>query len=541
MDSPERHVLQAFTLPLSDQVDPLKIAQCLKKLKVINNNQRMILIDLNKISRKKAWQYLLSFVDEHLLFQQLLKALLTCSYNELFMQILSQFQCLKSEISNTKSISSLKRTSGLEESRRFSQDLFTDMKIKTHDVSIGNPRKYLRERSEMYWLEFNSEEEGLQKMMKADKYAASLCAELDSHTMLLSPHFPTHGLFEKLKELIPYTSNTCITQVAHDCRLANVMAITGNVEKGDDFLQSAMLSSLGIGHCVELVNMLYVQVFNLMYVFEQNPTYFTLDKIIKITEYSLHCVSEERNDLIRVFWMRMFYLRVTFCLLGISNNCTIIPGFVVLHKYIKKAQTFIAEVDKMWSGIEARRKMFYYVAQARLYELEDTPDDIELAIEYVNMAIDMGVKGSFSETVSIQQYARDLHRRSGTSPESPSCDILTSNLQQELTIDSSIGLQQISLHKIAVEHCDVEHHDTELKLGVHKIPVENEEDTTLKCVPMDKTSDDWCGITDDECSTTGSELNIKNITETKNIESLGVEASKASIELDTTKIKICYP
>lgn len=473
MEKPGVHVLQAFKQCLCNQVDPLKIAQCLWKHNAINVSQKKVIIFLTQNNRKEAWEYLLPFIDGDYIFQQFLKSLLMCNYSELFLQMLTQYHCLKTETSNTRGLVCIQRAHSLNESRRFSQDLFIDMKIKTHNVSIGNPRKYLRGRSEFYCSEFKTENDGLQKMIKADRYAASLCAELDSHTMLLSPDFPTHGLFEKLQELIPFTSNTCVTQVAHDCRMANVLAITGNGDKGSDFLQRAMVSSTGIGHCVELINMLYIHVFNLIYVFEKNPTYLTLEKIINISEYSLHCLGEEKYDLIRIFWMRMFYLRVTFCLLGISNNCKIIPGFVVLPKYIKKAKMFIAEVDKMWEGIEARRKMFYYVAQARVCELED---DIEITMAYINMALDMGIKGNFSETISIQKYAQSLLEKSDKG------HYMDSNI-----LDLNVSYDTLeAFNKYAIEH-----EESTPQLAPKKIPMEHGEevDTCIKNFHTEDLSD----------------------------------------------------
>jgi hypothetical protein len=44
-----------------------------------------------------------------------------------------------------------------------------------------------------------------------------------------------------------------------------------------------------------------------------------------------------------------------FCFLGISNRGDIIPGIIVLPKYIRKANDLMIELDKLWDGFDLRR------------------------------------------------------------------------------------------------------------------------------------------------------------------------------------------
>ncbi|XP_076075717.1 uncharacterized protein LOC143046440, partial [Mytilus galloprovincialis] len=194
---------------------------------------------------------------------------------------------------------------------------------------------------------------------------------------------PSHGLFEELKQLIPHTSNTHVTQVAYDSRLAIAHAIADQDDNGDNFLRQAMSSSVFIGHCVELINMLYIFVFNLICVYEKNPTAQMLEKILKIAEYSLHCLQEEKD-----------------C---VYNSCCI-----VLPKHVQKASDLLTEVDKIWNGIETRRQMFYFVAQAKIEELENPPEEIDQALEYIDMATEIARKGNFGESKFINEYAESL-------------------------------------------------------------------------------------------------------------------------------------
>lgn len=422
----EVRVVRDFKDLLYEQVDPLKIIQHLRKHLALEDSEKKVLFSLSTIDRKKAWQRLLPLLEKKCIIQHFFRSLLDCSYTDLFLQMTVQLKCIQ----NTSAIgipTIVTKCESLLESRRFSQHLFIDMKIKTHNISIGNPREYLHKQSELYKLEFDSESDEYAKMIKADRLASSLCAEIDAHTMLYDHRFPTHGLFKKLKNLIPHTSNTSVTQVAYDARMAIAYAIARQGDKGDEHIRNAMGESLNIEPCVELVNMLYIHVFNLICIFENTPTSQTLEKIVRTAEHSMNCLSEEKCDFIRVFWARMFYLRMVFCLIGISNKCDVIPGYTVHPKHKQKAKNLLTEVDKIWNGIESRRKMFYYVAQARVAELENTTEDLEFAILHINEAVDIGVKGAFGELDSIKKYSCDLTDRLST----------LSNLEVAITTRSS--------------------------------------------------------------------------------------------------------
>ncbi|CAG2248708.1 unnamed protein product [Mytilus edulis] len=405
MENSELRFLQIFKKTLFEQVDPLKITKRLNKLKILNGSQRREIFDLKRCERHTLWKLLFCFLEKHCSLQQFLQVLLECSYIELFLQIAIQYKCYSNHV---RQPSAVHRTGSLSSNRRFSQELFIELKIKTHNLSIGNPRTHLHEKSEIYRTNYFSESEYLEKMTKADQYAASLCAEIDAHTMLYVQELPSHGLFKELKQLIPHTSNTHVTQVAYDSRLAIAHAIADQDDKSDDFLRQAMSSSVYIGYCVELINMLYIFVFNLICVYEKISTAQTLEKISKIAEYSLHCLQEEKECVIRSFWMRIFYLRMVYCLLGISNKGDIIPGCIVLPKHVQRASDLLTKVDKIWNGIETRRQMFYYVAQARIEELENPPEEIDLALEYINMATEIAREGNFGESKFINEYAESL-------------------------------------------------------------------------------------------------------------------------------------
>jgi hypothetical protein len=151
--------------------------------------------------------------------------------------------------------------------------------------------------------------------------------------------FPSHRLFDKLKSIIPHTSNTrknyytgdYITSVANAKKTKHYSKINSSFPEGNNLFFRFFLQAL---------NAVFGYVCN--------------------------------------FFKHTFTGMLMFCFLGISNRGDIIPGIIVLPKYIRKANDLMIELDKLWDGFETRRLMFYYVAKARLAELEE---ELEFATE----------------------------------------------------------------------------------------------------------------------------------------------------------------
>ncbi|CAG2248709.1 unnamed protein product [Mytilus edulis] len=396
--------LQLFKPIFKEQVDPIVITQKLSKLNRLSDTQKTFIFSLfrRSVSRHHVWDYLLPIIEETSSLNYLLEILLKCGYIELFINIALQWK-----LSSPEELW-IQRTQMLTSSRRSSQKLLMKLKILTHNIQFDNPRKCLKEKTKLCKSAFLSEKNYTKKIVKADHYAASLCAEIDSYGILYVRQFPTHGLFEELKNIIPHTSNTNVTQVAHDTRLALAYAQADEEDMCEDNLRNAMAASIYIGYCVELVEMLYIYVFNLIEIYEKCPIEGLVDKILNIAEYCAGCLQEETDELIISFWKRRIYSRVAFCLLGLSNRGDVIPGRRVCTKNVRKAKDLMVELDKLWDGFEIRRLMFYYVGKARIAEIED---DLELAIEYISLATDIGTKGEFGEVSYIKNYSNSLKEK----------------------------------------------------------------------------------------------------------------------------------
>ncbi|WAQ99226.1 hypothetical protein MAR_023599 [Mya arenaria] len=60
---------------------------------------------------------------------------------------------------------------------------------------------------------------------------------------------------------------------------------------------------------------------------------------------------------------------MVFCLLSLGNRAHVIEICPVDEACIVEAKELLADINRNWTGIETRRKMFYYLARGRIAEL----------------------------------------------------------------------------------------------------------------------------------------------------------------------------
>ncbi|XP_033727731.1 uncharacterized protein LOC117317054 [Pecten maximus] len=428
MDADEITLLQDYKSYFQNNVDPITIMNGLRTRGYMDSSHVKRVYDVYRSSfgdRLEVWKEVIKNITNVCSFPSFLGVLDRTGYTDLSLELSVHIRNIKGRLND---VVRLQRGNCRGSNHKFAQELFVSLKINTHNNTFKNPQENLHELSQRFRVRFLSEVDSEKRMMLADKYAASLCAEIDSHTMLYVRKFPTHNLFKELENLIPETSNTHVTEVAFKSRMAIACAIADDTERGDEFLTDARVASYHIGPCVQLDNMLYIQVFNYLCQFENNPTDELRDKIITFAGISLQALEDE-DDITRIFWKRMFLLRMVYCLLGISNRCDLIPRCVIRQKYVTKARKLMAEIDKIWDGIESRRRMFYHVARARLHELdsrcvkqgiseaarkrhiEEAIMNIEAALFRLETAIALGEEGNFGETKYVKFYASELKER----------------------------------------------------------------------------------------------------------------------------------
>jgi hypothetical protein len=113
--------------------------------------------------------------------------------------------------------------------------------------------------------------------------------------------------------------------------------------------------------------------------------------------------SRESYD--KEFWVRLFTLRIVYCLLGLSYRGDPIDGIIIHRFNIRKAKQLLTDIDKQWEKMESRRKIMYYVAKARIAELEHNYGYIDSVLHFLSLAINIGNEGEYGETQFVKLYA----------------------------------------------------------------------------------------------------------------------------------------
>ncbi|VDI59278.1 Hypothetical predicted protein [Mytilus galloprovincialis] len=421
MNTCEKQIICSYRHTLQKYVDPIIVVDGLYQVGHFSANQRKQLYNLLRTysDRQYIWDALYVLMLEQCKLQSLLEVLLVNGYRDVAIEM---SQKVRIATPQQKQILRIHRTKTGNSSHRFAQRLFMNFKINTHNNAFINPRKYCHEESQKYKLQLDrcqSSEDDTIKTEIADKYAACLLAEIDSHLMLYTKNSFLSSLMIELQRLIPNTTNSSITHLSYQSRLAIRYALEGKHYDEEEHLQSAICTSVLVGRCVEISNLLYIYAFNLLCRYEKYPIKNLRDKVIHIAELGLQSVDEE-DESIREFWMRLFIIRIIYCLLGLSFRGDPISGITIDKHSISRAKLMLSEIDRLWERIESRRKIMYYVAKARVAELERNDGYIDTVSLFLDMAIKIGEEGEYGETQFIKEYATHFKSDKNQFPSSKS-------------------------------------------------------------------------------------------------------------------------
>ena len=479
---------------LHPYVDPIVIASELSKTGDVSVAELHFLLRLS--DREEIWQRLLTISKSKCNVQTLIAAIEHCGYNVStycsFRQGLQRAQCQNP-------------------SRKFAQKLLVNLKTQTHNAVFANPREFLHKLSCVYYRKLVSETRAHRKQTIADRYASVVCAEIDSHIMLYKESELTMKKLRKLKALIPHTTNACVTGVAYNARMAIASTVAGDFATAHNFLQLSKVDSFNLQACVEVENMLYIQVFILLTQYELKPSAQLREEILQVSSDGLQLLQEE-EELSRVFWKRMFLLRMTYCLFGLSMTFHRIPECIINLESIKQGKKYLAEIDRYWDGIESRRKIWYYVARARQYELECDATSITTAIWYIDQAIDIAENGNFSEKDYATLYRSGLITQRQCFTEECSIPSLTAQENEEdhpseSHLNNSVlgDNQKGASHGISLESREIfsnTQHASE-STSTHT------EDVTVCCVSTTQYDLNTCDLEEDN-SRNNNGLNVVN-------------------------------
>lgn len=287
---------------------------------------------------------------------------------------------------------------------------FKNLKRLVHNAQFKDPRSFFRKQARILQNQIQHEHAESKRQFLADKYIALLGAEIDAIAITYDVTLPDQDIFTELKSLAVNSTDASISEVVFFGRKANAFAIAKKFSEGEDMVKQAHCCANFTGPCLEIANMIYIDVYFKLWQFEQTPTTELKESLLYEGSKGLWALSEEEEE-IRNLWKRMFFLRMIFCLVGLSNKGRCIPGCVIREEDVDRAEKYMNEIDL--KDIEARREMMYYIAKARIKQLRRMFDDANTEIDRAEA---IAQSGNFKEIDSIMEY-RSLLRKLGSETE----------------------------------------------------------------------------------------------------------------------------
>lgn len=287
---------------------------------------------------------------------------------------------------------------------------FKNLKRLVHNAQFKDPRSFFRKQARLLQNQIQHESAESKRQFLADKYIALLGAEIDAIAITYDVTLPDQDIFTELKSLAVNSTDASISEVVFFGRKANALAIAKKFSEGEDMVKQAHCCANFTGPCLEIANMIYIDVYFKLWQFEQTPTTELKESLLYEGSKGLWALSEEEEE-IRNLWKRMFLLRMIFCLVGLSNKGRCIPGCVIREEDMDRAEKYMNEIDL--KDIEARREMMYYIAKARIKQLRRMFDDANTEIDRAEA---IAQSGNFKEIDSIMEY-RSLLRKLGSETE----------------------------------------------------------------------------------------------------------------------------
>lgn len=287
---------------------------------------------------------------------------------------------------------------------------FKNLKRLVHNAQFKDPRSFFRKQARLLQNQIQHERAESKRQFLSDKYIALLGAEIDAIAITYDVTLPDQDIFTELKSLAVNSTDASISEVVFFGRKANALAIAKKFSEGEDMVKQAHCCANFTGPCLEIANMIYIDVYFKLWQFEQTPTTELKESLLYEGSKGLWALSEEEEE-IRNLWKRMFLLRMIFCLVGLSNKGRCIPGCVICEEDVDRAEKYMNEIDL--KDIEARREMMYYIAKARIKQLRRMFDD---ANSEIDRAEAIAQSGNFKEIDSIMEY-RSFLKKLGSETE----------------------------------------------------------------------------------------------------------------------------
>lgn len=395
MDDLEINAVKKFGAKFVDHIYPIPMAEVLRKNYIIDEPfyQEMLQLQRNHAPRRVMCEALINETTKNCNIEQLVKVLYFNGLRDLAKEL---FLCHE-ESRNKVALLRVNRADTCN--RRKIGELFKNVKQKVHAMMFKNSLSAVHDLGERIKKSIIDIDDPVQKMYACDKFVALKAAEMDSLTNIAGIVSKDHPGYLEMKRYVSSTSNPALSEVILYGRQADVLSTIGDFEEAEDFMRQALVSAYTSCSCVEVTDMLYKNVVVKLSKFEKNPNDEELRKSILFeADRGLWTLHDESEDL-RLFWTKLFLLRMTFAHLGIGKFCDIVRNYVPTMQSIVEAE-MILKLDPL-KNLEHRRQMFIAVARARL---EEWKGNMEAAMKYLQIARGLAKEGKYAEDRALADY-----------------------------------------------------------------------------------------------------------------------------------------
>ncbi|XP_046545652.1 uncharacterized protein LOC124255778 [Haliotis rubra] len=212
--------------------------------------------------------------------------------------------------------------------------------------------------------------------------------------------------FKEMESLIPYTSDPTSSSMIFLARKASLFDVKGRAEDGFTVLGYAKTHADRVVPCRDTGLVIYMEINLLLKEYELKPTEETKNQIIERIKEAIEVHFSQEEDDVKEDCSRMLYVKLACFYLGIGLMGNKIADIRTTVSDIKTAECVLDRVESKWENMDARRKMFFYLAKA---VLSQETGQMERALHFGEIAKQMGERGKFErELKHIDPLTRDL-------------------------------------------------------------------------------------------------------------------------------------
>ncbi|XP_048745401.2 uncharacterized protein LOC125658250 isoform X4 [Ostrea edulis] len=395
-----RLVLQIFGSILSGRrVDLRKLARTMNSLGIVPQDCVTQLEGAGESWNENHVRILIASIDKNVTTLQLVYKMHKTDFAEVAKDLFS-FYLPYAEQSRCREVS--RKIVG---NRKKIQFYFKKIKQDVHKLFTSNPYAEVSLIGKKMLLDIKNESNPGKRRHLYDQYICLKAAEIDAHTNQTDNVDPKGEPFQQIDAIIEESSCPEISLILMLGRQANIASSLGtNPSDGENFLIDAFTWQNTCERCIEATDMIYKSVVFYLLQFQRTKDKDYQKKLFHQAEIGLDSLSEEDDD-VRLFWSRLFRLRIIYCHLGIGKRGEIIEGYDVSQESIKIVEKMFQE-DNL-ENLEHRRKMMYGIGAARFCHILG---DVRKARDIIDKAMEFAEEGNYSEKGNVSAYRDALLR-----------------------------------------------------------------------------------------------------------------------------------